>query len=224
LHFIKSIKQSFVDRGVLGTFLVTITYISDYFFDLKYGIETASWAELSKLKIYSENIERGKHYQPTHVLPLKKFLKKLDLKPDNIIVDLGSGKGRVLIVAAECGFKEVHGVEFSKILCNIAEKNCTTFLQKTGSTAVLKTFFTDVTKYSIKKSEDVFFLNNPFDDVVLRTVIENIKSSLKIRQRRIWIIYSNPIHKGVIENDASFFNIMEYQNLRQDFLVYSNYY
>ena len=43
----------------------------------------------------------------------------------------GSGKGRVLLIAAQTGSQRIIGVEFSGELCEIARKNVKTFLRQT---------------------------------------------------------------------------------------------
>ena len=123
MNITKSVAQSIKDRGYWGTIQVTLSYIIDYFFDIRYGTDTFSWVELDDLQIQSKNIKRGERYQPTHAMSLRNLFRKLRIPREKILVDLGSGKGKVLLVAAEYGFKEVWGVEFSKELCHIAKRN-----------------------------------------------------------------------------------------------------
>jgi len=42
-------------------------------------------------------------------------------------VDYGSGKGRVLLVASDYAFKKIVGVEFSKVLNDVAVANIATY-------------------------------------------------------------------------------------------------
>jgi predicted RNA methylase len=39
------------------------------------------------------------------------------------LIDVGSGKGRVMVAAAHYGFKNIIGVDFAKELCAAAERN-----------------------------------------------------------------------------------------------------
>ena len=43
---------------------------------------------------------------------IRKILNSLQINGEDIIVDLGSGDGRLLFVASEYNFKEIIGVEF----------------------------------------------------------------------------------------------------------------
>src|SRR5262245_54870605 len=104
----------------------------DRLFDWKFGIETCSWEELGSLTVVSGDKGSGYLYQPAHVSPLRRVFQEIKplLAPASVLVDIGSGKGRVLFVAAEFGFREAHGVDFARELCEVALKNVACFKQK----------------------------------------------------------------------------------------------
>ena len=114
------------NNGLRNTTKRILSSFFDYLFDLKYGIDTFSWVEVDDLKIDNHRKKRAKMYQPTCTLPLRKLLKELNIPPGKVFVDLGCGKGIVLLVASDFGFKEARGIEFSPVLCDIAIKNCST--------------------------------------------------------------------------------------------------
>ena len=66
---------------------------------------------------------RGAPYVPTHRPAVKRALDILDLPPGSTIVDLGSGDGVVLKMAAERGYRAV-GYEINPILCGISYLRC----------------------------------------------------------------------------------------------------
>ena len=222
MNILKSIRESIKNRGIDDTFQVMLSYIIDYFFDIKYGTDTFSWVELENLEIESKNIQRGEKYQPTHAMQLRNLFRKLQIPRDKTIVDLGSGKCRVLLVAAEYGFKKVRGIEFSKELCRIANQNFISFSKSYPNGTKFDIIQADVEEYQIRDDEDIFYLFNPFDDVILSKVLNKIINSIKKRNRKVWIIYFNALHKGVIEKSKHFTKTMEYKNLGQEFLVYTN--
>ena len=47
-------------------------------------------------------------------------------------MDLGCGKGRVLMLAVEYGFARVTGVDYSASLCEIARRNLDVLRARTG--------------------------------------------------------------------------------------------
>src|SRR5690606_348286 len=94
-----------VDYGVF--------FVQDRWFDLIHGTDTAQAVQLTDLDIRSENVERGVAYSPTTAMSLKSLLKSLDLPAGSVFVDIGSGKGKTLLLASDYGFKRVVGVEFA---------------------------------------------------------------------------------------------------------------
>jgi hypothetical protein len=62
-------------------------------------------------------------YNPTSWIPLRRALKPIGPGPDDVFADLGSGKGKELIVASQFPFKRVVGVELSAELVRLARVN-----------------------------------------------------------------------------------------------------
>jgi SAM-dependent methyltransferase len=50
-------------------------------------------------------------------------LRRLDLRPDDVFIDIGSGKGRVVALAAQQPVRSVIGIEYEPALVAIAEEN-----------------------------------------------------------------------------------------------------
>ena len=99
-------------------------------------------------------------------------------------IDLGCGKGRALLVAANLGFKQVIGVEFVHELAETAKKN----LDILGITnAVVE--LADAAEYYFPGGGIVVYLNNPFSGEVMEKVIVNLKRSLP---KKVYVIYTNP--------------------------------
>jgi SAM-dependent methyltransferase len=141
---------------------------------------------------------------------------------DSVLVDFGCGKGRVLLIAAECGFRKARGVEFAHELCEIADKNCAIYKRKRAPNTEFQVIESDAAKYVLNDDENVFFMFNPFDDVVLNDVLNNIAASLKIQPRKILILYFNPLHGNLIEQHGVFAKSEEFVIGGYPFPVYSN--
>ncbi len=203
---LKLVQESIKTRGIYQTLTMVLSYIVDYMFDKRYGLDTWSWIKVNDLDIEVGDKQHASHYQPTHALPLKMLFKKLNFQDEKNIIDIGCGKGKVMIVASKFGFKEVRGVEISPMLCKISCENLNRYQKKTNQKFTWKVTETNALTYQFNDDEDVFFLFNPFNDFILETVIKNIQFSLKRRNRKIWIIYNNPVHKKIIENNLD--NIM----------------
>jgi SAM-dependent methyltransferase len=208
------------EKGLKGVMLAGYSLVYDLYYDAKYGVDTYSWLPVNELDVDEHKKEHAVLYQATRVLPLRKLLKRLNITKNSTIVDIGSGKGRVLLLAAEFGFTKVKGIEFSPLLCSIAEKNIKKFKQKTQTTTVFQVINDDAANYQYEDNENVFFLYNPFDEVILEQVLENITASLKRKNRRVWMIYANAQHSGLIEKKMKIINTLDFVFLEFDFIVY----
>jgi Histone methylation protein DOT1 len=101
-----------------------VAVIEDQAFDWRYGVDTRGIRPLEDLAIDSRHVAHGVHYAPTRVRYFRAILRALPIPRDSVFVDLGAGKGRMLLLAAQSGcFRKVVGVEFSAELCRTAEQN-----------------------------------------------------------------------------------------------------
>ncbi|MFZ1785581.1 MAG: class I SAM-dependent methyltransferase [Ferruginibacter sp.] len=160
----------------------------------KYGINTTGEDDLMNLEQMGVDTSHAAIYMPVSFNLLEDIFKQLPAKPRNHFVDLGSGKGRALCMAAHHQFGRVTGIEFSKELCEIAKLNLAKTKQQIPgfdfSIINNDAFYTE-----IPDDADCLFLFNPFDDIIMSAVVNNIFDSLQNNPRKISIIYVNPVHK-----------------------------
>lgn len=221
---LQRLASSLRGHGFKGTLFKTRVLLVDYLFDLRYGVETCSWSELAPLTIQSENREHGYSYQPTRVLPLRILFRAIQplLPRDGVLVDIGSGKARVLMVASEFGFKEARGIEFAHELCDVARHNVERYKRASGVTTKFTIIEADATRYPIQPEESIFIMYNPFDETVLGRVLENIATSLRRNPRKIIIVYYNPKWNEIVESRPEFKRARELNIWGFKFTVYSS--
>jgi SAM-dependent methyltransferase len=218
LDRIRTLFQVVRERGVIRTLAFLVSYLVDLRFEARYGTDTVSWVRIEDLEIVSDNKERAVDYQPTQRLPLMRLLRTLDIPRDKVFIDLGSGKGNALLIAADFGFETLRGVEFSSELCRVAEDNCEKYRKRTGSGSRFRIIESDVTLYEFT-DEAVIYLFNPFDGLVLGIVLKNLMRSLHTHPRRVWIIYRRPLHLEVVERFEGIRFVAEYHSWGSDFAV-----
>jgi SAM-dependent methyltransferase len=219
-RILKSLKR----HGLKATLLKFYVAWVDYWFDVRYGTDTCRWMLLHDLNIRSENKERGVRYEPARIVLLRKMfvqIRSLILR-GGVVVDLGAGKGRVLLIASEFGFTGARGVEFAPELCTVARHNCEKYRQSKGTTTEFRIVEADVVDYPVGPDENVFVMFNPFDDVVLDKVLDNLVRSLAAHPRRIVIGYYNPEHNDVITRHPGFVRTVEMSTWGYHFTLYSN--
>ncbi len=177
---------------------VAVESLVDQLHDRRVGTDTSGVVELDTLDIASPNRGRGVRYEPTPARPFRKLMTAFGIPRSGTFVDFGCGKGRVVLLAAECGFTRVVGVDFSRELCDIARQNVSRYLDR-GGTSTIEVIESDAIDYDVKSDDKVFFFFNPFDEVVMARVLDNIKSSLTEHPREIWLIYYNPVAREMID-------------------------
>ena len=185
----------------------------------KYGINTTGSDELKKLEEKGIDISHATIYMPVSYSLLEEIFGQLNflnnkqqttnnkqqksnpstLKPLNHFLDLGCGKGRALCVAAHKGFGKVTGIDISKELCERAKQNCIV-TQKKIHEFEFSIINNDAFYYEIPADVDCIFMFNPFDEMIMSGVVENIRNSLAKDPRSILILYINPLHKELFIN------------------------
>jgi SAM-dependent methyltransferase len=197
-------RESIRQRGVWTTIKVAWGAVADVHFDWWYGTDTAQKVNARDLRAGSPNAAHAVCYQPTKAGPFRKMLKRLQLPADTVFVDYGSGKGRVLMLAAREQLSRVVGVEFSPELCRIAKRNIELYRRTVGALSEIEIVESDATAYPFKHDETVFFFFNPFDAVILVRVLERIEASLETHPRNAKLVYCTPCHAEVVERSKHF--------------------
>jgi SAM-dependent methyltransferase len=163
----------------------------------KYGITTTGADELKSLVERGIDTDHSTIYMPVSYSVLEEMFEQINLltnRPCNHFLDIGCGKGRALCVAAHNGFSKVTGIDFSKEFCKDAEENLTITKQQFPNLQY-KVINNDAFYFEIPNDVDCIFMFNPFDDVIMSGVAENILESFEINPRLITLIYVNPLYK-----------------------------
>ena len=166
----------------------------------KYGIKTTGANELKSLEKKGIDITHATIYMPVSYPLLEELFEHLNTKPSKLskplyhFLDIGSGKGRAICVAAQYGFNKLTGIDFSKELCKIAEKNMALTKQK-NPRIDYRIINNDAFYFDIPADADCIFLFNPFDEVIMSAVVQHICNSLQSYPRSLYILYVNPLHK-----------------------------
>lgn len=210
--------------GVSATFAKCFAAVVDRGFDMRHGLDTCASASLESLTITEGKRESGREYQAARVLVLRRLFRHLtpQLPPQSVFVDFGCGKGRVLLVAMEFGFKQVKGVEFARELCLAAHKNISKYKSRKNLKPPASAIEADATTYPIGTDENVFFMYNPFDETVMARVIENITVSVRTHPRPILIVYLNPRCHEVIDARPEFALVEDSHIWGNKFKIYRN--
>ncbi|MBO3736592.1 methyltransferase domain-containing protein [Actinoplanes flavus] len=186
-----------------------VTRRQDRLMDQRLGIGTGrSTAEpvLDPAVVASAQHRDSVAYSPTPVHQFRKILRSLPIPTPSAFtfVDLGCGKGRTLLLAAEYGFGRVVGVEFDPTLAETARQNATGCGLVTRSTAgAVEVVCGDAARYEFPPEPTVVFLFNPFGEDTLRAVVDQIEQTLALWPRPFVVAYFNPMHQEVLEGSTT---------------------
>lgn len=162
------------------------------------GINTFGDHSSDELSIESASKEGGHLYQPSSSVIFERAMNNLPYNfGDKVFLDIGSGKGRALILAAEAGFKKVIGVEYAEELNDIAHTNIEKVRNKFPNTEFILEEG-DALEYQIPEEVDVIYLFNPFDADAIRSLIKQLKPAFK-RDKKMHLVYLHPVHCNVLE-------------------------
>lgn len=222
MQILKRTYNSIRDKGLARSFQSVISVIEDSYFEMKYGVSTSKIVKREDLDISEINKEHSEEYKPTRIRHFRLLIRGLNLPEDSVFVDMGSGKGRVLLMASLHNFKRITGIEISSRLCEIARNNIAIFEKSLKRPLHIEVVNENVLQYNIKNDENVFYFYKPFDNYVMEIIIERIIKSIIQNRRKVWLIINNFIpFVDTIENKYKLRTIKKFIYGGTEFAVYT---
>jgi len=170
-------------------------------FDRKHGTDTDGEIPVELLDHTAGVAPQAVSYEPTDPDAFKAMVRDLPIaRSDYTFIDLGSGKGRVVFLAAQSDFGRVIGVEASPTLHQIACQNLRAWAKGGNDTRNLELRREDAAITAIPEQPCVVYLFNPFRERTVARVLLNVKWSLQRAPRDLWLIYYNPQFGYMLEN------------------------
>ena len=206
------IRETFRTRGVLGgvTFyfggLVEMlrdltpgrrrSRYGDVDYDFDHGVDT-TWAIIS-LRTRFRELFSGGQYQPSEPELFRRMLRALPMGVDGFtFVDLGSGKGRTLLMASDFPFRRILGIELLAEFEAIARRNIERYRGEQQKCFALESQQGDARAFAFPEEPTVLYLFNPFPEHVLREVLGNLRDSSNRAPRPVFVIYHNLVCERV---------------------------
>jgi SAM-dependent methyltransferase len=174
--------------------------VSDGLFERRQGIETGGHVDLEDLGLAGTDRIR---YEPSGWLDLRRILRRGDVGPGDVFIDLGSGKGRVVLQAARYPFGRVIGVELSHELTRMARANLEATRQRLRCRDV-ELVTADMTQYAIPDDVTVAYLYNPVRGESFQAVVDQLIASVDRRPRTVRVIYRTPLEHGRLDATGRF--------------------
>jgi SAM-dependent methyltransferase len=172
-------------------------------FDEEYGTDTSGL-------IWGEDLSSGNrndlwntaYYGVTPSL-LTQMIGALELEWDRYtFIDLGSGKGRALLLASRFPFKRIIGVEFVPELSAAAEKNIARFDAPWKRCREIEAVNQDATQFVYPAGPLVVYVYNPFLAPVLKKCLKQLARSVEKEPREVYLVYGNPVFERLVSKYA----------------------
>lgn len=178
-------------RRLVGRVVRSIRPAEGEAWDRAAGVSTERFAEIDELTVDPTVAGDGHAYVPTPPRLARTWLDRLDdaLVRRSTFVDLGSGRGRVLLMAAEKPFRRVRGVEFAAELHDDAARNIAAFPSARRRCDDVASLHGDAGVFEFPEEPLVVYLDNPFSERVMARVIEALGASHARRPRPITVVY-----------------------------------
>lgn len=137
-------------------------------------------------------------YQPVPAEEFREIMTALAVDLSKFtFIDIGSGKGRALLLAAEHPFRRIIGIELIPELDEIARENVQK-LNGQGLKVLIELVCGDAITFSFPAEPTVVFLFNPLPQGALRRLMKNLEESIRRSPRALYIAYANPILEQTI--------------------------
>jgi predicted RNA methylase len=119
-------------------------------------------------------------------------------------IDIGSGKGRVLLMASDYPFRRILGIELLPELHRVAKENIAKYKSDSQQCFAIDCLLGDACEFAFPAEPTVLYLFNPLPESGLVTLIRNLEQSLREHPRPVFVLYHNPLLEQVLTRSAAF--------------------
>jgi SAM-dependent methyltransferase len=233
------LRKSLVQRGVLSTaallFRKSLQPASRAFdeakefdevhpFDLQFGVDTSQFIPAEDLSSGKQKDLYNAGYFGVAPSVLRQIFDRLALDfEEYTFVDLGSGKGRALLIASEYPFRGIVGVELSPKLHAIAVDNLAKYRGLTQRCRNVRAIEEDATEFVFPSGPLIVYLWNPFEAPVLASVLLNLEAALMREPRPVFIVYIQPDLESMLEGSRFWHKVWreELQMSEEDYAAHA---
>jgi SAM-dependent methyltransferase len=209
---IAQIQRALKERGTIGTLSIILVrigslvrrqafFVLETIFDCWHDVDTRGVIRLRDLGIDDPALEHAANYGGTHPGLFRRLLNSLDIDYSRyVFVDLGSGKGKALLLASEFSFESVIGIELLPTLNRTAVENLSRARRFNRRCTRIEIVTGSAVAFSFPHRPLVVYLYNPFDGVVLEQVLAALALPAQNAPLASYVVYYAPYQRKVIEN------------------------
>jgi SAM-dependent methyltransferase len=173
-------------------------------FDAQHGVVTEALVFLGDLDpdAVGPSIALATHYEPTPLADFDRLVAAASLAPQRTtFVDVGSGMGRVVMLASRLPFKQVVGIEISPALHAIARENLAAFDPSLRRCRDIRLVRGDALSWRLPRGDLAVYLFNPFRAEGIEQMLARVLST---RRSEVTVLYHTPVERAAIELTDAF--------------------
>jgi SAM-dependent methyltransferase len=144
-------------------------------------------------------------YQATEPALFCEMLERLKINfHEFTFIDLGSGKGRALLMAADFPFRRILGVEVLPSLHRVAQENIRQYKSDSQKCFAVQSLWGDARNFAFPPEPTVLYLFNPLPEPALAEVVARLEKSLRKHPRALYVLYHNPLLEVLVTRSRAF--------------------
>jgi SAM-dependent methyltransferase len=175
-------------------------FIGANVFDRRQGTDTSRIVDLATAGIHTD----GRiPYVPSSWRNLPSALRHVPISDGDVFLDLGSGKGRVVLQAAKRPFKRVIGVELSTELHAIATANLEAVRPRLACQDI-ELIQADITDYRVPDDVTIVYAYNPVRGELFEAAMNQLIASYDRRPRPMHLLYRYPREHDLVAASGRF--------------------
>jgi predicted RNA methylase len=176
--------------GRCADFLFNKLYgLEQRIFDLRLGVATAG-RSLTSSDVYSAGSSNWP-YEGCHWPALSLALRDLKPAERDVFVDLGSGRGKALLIAGRLPYQRVVGVEIDSELAESSRRNLARSHRRLQA-GLVEQEIANVLDWPIPDNATMIFMYNPFFGETFRAAMAKVFDSYDRNPRDLHIVYEFP--------------------------------
>jgi len=179
-------------------------------FDEQYGTETSGLISGGALSSGHGHDQFSTAYYGVAPSRMRDALARWSTTPgtrsveDYAFVDIGSGKGRAMMLASELPFREVVGVELNAGLAKVAENNLKLWKEQGSAVSSMRQMHGDALAVDLPAGPLLIFLYNPFHAAIMRQLLQRLDTLVEERLGEIDVLYVVPQQEAVFTEFPNF--------------------
>jgi hypothetical protein len=189
-------------------------------FDLRWGVQTSGLIPGRLLKTGHVHDRHSTAYFGVAPSVFRALLRRWQrTKPAAPIeqftfVDVGAGMGRAMLLASECPFRRVVGIELNPLLFKMAQRNLEVWRALGRSQAPMHLICGDALDVPFPQGPCAVFFFNPFGASVMRRLLKRLAIVFSDRAGQLDLLYVNHEQDHVIEQQKGFMRLFVGQERR----------